>query len=193
MKARWFSLVKTCRDNAVEPLFWIGSKTLRYTLISTHYTFCMHSHKRKQSSNTHPYKYTHIHTCLICVLTGTVAVGESVLETLNRLRLAKQIITSSHWQASCAQCVCVRACDFNYIDLENLILNRKLIWYKQEKACVHGNEGRCLIECSEWWEGEWDECKLQLENVMWNGKKNPSRFNNTQTASSRILSTHRLN
>ena len=50
--------------------------------------------------NTHAYTHTHTLTacfrCVIAVLFGTVAAGESVLETQSRLRLAKQIITSLH-------------------------------------------------------------------------------------------------
>lgn len=86
----------------------------------------MHTHKNTRAyfySSHSPYiKNREAHTrlacfcCVIGVLAGTVAAGESVLETQNRLRLVKQIITSPHWHAGSSQhtnkkdrvCVCAR-------------------------------------------------------------------------------------
>lgn len=128
-----FPQVEPCRDNGARAHcsadsqanthhdLWVKTHLCPHTyclhtdLHSTqiHLTFCMHTHKNTKAyfhSSQSPYiQNGETHTrlacfcCVIGVLVGTVAAGESVLETQNRLRLVKQIITSPHWHAGSSQ------------------------------------------------------------------------------------------
>lgn len=88
----------------------IHIKTQGHTLIQVHSLYI---------TNTCTHTLTGCFHCVIGVLAGTVAVGESVLETQSRLRLAKQIITFPHWHTGFSQhmtrrrewaCACVCMC-----------------------------------------------------------------------------------